>query len=119
MCSEVQKFNPDAGTLSLNTIPKEISDFFNTKINTHFAQDLKKMREHGKYILKGIRSENGGFHIKRPELLTQLIESSEENNLRISNNLLFRQKVLSFHTLSSMYGDFQQLWSQPGISRTL
>ena len=24
------------------------------------------------YAVKGIRSENGGFHIKRPELLTQL-----------------------------------------------
>lgn len=83
VCDEVQKFNPDAGTLSLNTIPKEISESFNTKINTHFAQDLKKLREHGKYILKGIRSEIGGFHIKRPELLTQLIESSEENNFVI------------------------------------
>ncbi len=40
-------------------------------------------------------------------------------NPRISNNLFFRQKVLSFRTLSSMYGDFQQLWSQPGISRAL
>ncbi len=40
-------------------------------------------------------------------------------NREYLTTFFFRQKVLSFRTLSSMYGDFQHLWSQPGISRAL
>jgi len=64
---EVQSFNPDAGTLSLLTISKEIRDSLDTKKNPHFGHDLKKLNERGKYIIDGIRSEIGGFHVKRPE----------------------------------------------------
>ncbi len=46
-------------------------------------------------------------------------EETMKKVLRISNNPFSQQKVLSFRTLTLMYGDFQQLWSQPGISRTL
>jgi energy-coupling factor transporter ATP-binding protein EcfA2 len=80
---EVQSFNPDAGTISLLTISKEIRDSLDTKKNPHFAHDLKKLNERGKYIIEGIRSEIGGFHVKRPELLAQLIENSAENKFVI------------------------------------
>ncbi len=80
---EVQSFNPDAGTLSPLTISKEIRDSLDTKKNPYFAHDLKKLNERGKYIIDGIRSEIGGFHVKRPELLTQLIENSAENKFVI------------------------------------
>jgi len=79
LVGEVQSFNPDAGTLSLETISKEISNSFNPKKNPHFAQDIKKLNEHGKIILDGIRSRIGEFHIERKELFAKLIESSEEN----------------------------------------
>ncbi|MDD1685755.1 hypothetical protein [Methanoregula sp.] len=80
---EVQSFNPDAGTLSPLTISKEIRDSLDTKKNPHFAHDLKKLNERSKYIVEGIRSEIGGFHVKRPELLAQLIENSAENKFVI------------------------------------
>jgi energy-coupling factor transporter ATP-binding protein EcfA2 len=80
---EVQSFNPDAGTLSPLSISKEIRDSLDMEKNPHFAHDLKKLNDRGKYIIDGIRSEIGGFHVKRPELLAQLIESSAENKFVI------------------------------------
>ena len=80
---EVQSFDPDAGTVSLFTISKEIRDSIDTKKNPHFAHDLKKLNERSKYIIDGIQLEIGGFHVKRPELLAQLIETSAENKFVI------------------------------------
>lgn len=75
---EVQSFNPDAGTLSFETISEEIRESFNPMKNPHLAHDIKKLHEHGKIILDGIRSDIGKVHIERKELFDQLIKCSEE-----------------------------------------
>ncbi len=66
-----------------------------------------------------LKSKSGGGYNYEHKVGAYFLSYLFTNKWRISNNLFFRQKVLSFRTLSSMYGDFQQLWSQPGISRAL
>jgi len=74
---EVQTFNPDAGTLSLETISEEIRNSFDTKNNPHWVSDIKKLQDHGKYIIDGIRSDIGGVTIERRDLFKRLIDVSE------------------------------------------
>lgn len=74
--NKVQFFDQDSGTISLETLPEEIRNSFNTKRNPHWDSDIKKLRDHGKYIIDGIRSNIGGVHIKRPNLFDHLIEIS-------------------------------------------
>ncbi len=79
----VQTFDQNIGTLTLENIPEGIRNSFDTKKNPHLALDLKKLKDHGKFILDGIRSKIGHIHIERTELFGNLIESSEENEFVI------------------------------------
>lgn len=73
----VQSANQNAGTITLETLPGEITNSFGARGNRQWDSDLRKLKEHGEYILDGIRTSIGGVHVKRPELLTRLIEASE------------------------------------------
>lgn len=73
----VQSANQNAGTITLDTLPRDIVSSFDTREGLPWESDLRKLKEHGEYIIGGIRTSIGGVHVKRPELLTQLLEASE------------------------------------------
>lgn len=73
----VQSYNQDAGTISLNNIPDDIRQSFIERQNINWNADIKKLKDHGEYIVKGIRSNIGGVHIKRADYFEQLVETSE------------------------------------------
>lgn len=75
----VQSANQNAGTISPATLPHDISRSFKTREALQWDSDLRKLKEHGEYILGGIRTSIGGVHVKRLELLTQLLEASERS----------------------------------------
>jgi hypothetical protein len=75
----VQMANQNAGTVTLETFPQDIRGSFNTKGSLPWDSDLKKLRQHGEYILDGIRLTIGGVHVKRQGLLAQLLEVSESS----------------------------------------
>lgn len=73
----VQTVNQNAGTLALENVPLEIRSAFNTAKNTRWDLDLKKLKEHGDYIIEGIRSDIGGVHIDRLEYFEKILEVAE------------------------------------------
>lgn len=60
-----------------------MSRFFDKTYNSRCITDIKKLKEHGEYILNGIQSEIAGIHIRRTEYLGQLIEYTESSKLVI------------------------------------
>lgn len=79
----VQYANQNSGTLSMANIPIEVSSLFNTKDNSQIAKDIKKLKEHGNYIIEGIHSDIGGINIRRSEYFGQLLECIDTSKLII------------------------------------
>lgn len=75
--SAIQSANLTAGTIAPETLPEEIRAAFDTVGNDAWVADVKKLRDHGRYILDGIKTTVGGVHIKLPEMFAQLLERSE------------------------------------------
>lgn len=73
----VQSANQNAGTITLDTLPREIVNSFGAREDRQWDSDLRKLKEHGEYIIGGIRTSIGGVHVKRTELLTRLLEVTE------------------------------------------
>ena len=73
----VQLCNQNAGTINLDTLPEDIVRPFGTRNNPHWTSDVNKLKDHGNYIIDGIRSNIGGVHINRPGSFEQLLEISE------------------------------------------
>jgi hypothetical protein len=73
----VQTANQNAGTITHETLPIEIINSFRAREDLQWDTDLRKLRDHGEYILGGIRTSIGEVHVKRPDLLTRLLEVSE------------------------------------------
>lgn len=78
LVNEIKFINQNAGTFSLATLSIGILQSFDKRTHSHWASDLRKLQEHGDYILNNIRSSIGGAHIKRSDLFAKLLESSEE-----------------------------------------
>lgn len=76
----VQFANQNAGTLSLETLPEDIRNAFNTVTSSVWSADVKKLKEHGDFILEGIRTTIGGIHIKQPEKFYELLNLAETSN---------------------------------------
>jgi len=77
--SEIQAFDPDAGTVSLNTLSLGIRSLFNTKKNPSLFVDVKRLDDHSNRIIGDIKREIGGVRIARPELFSRLIEECEQS----------------------------------------
>jgi hypothetical protein len=73
----VQSAAQNAGTIIPETLPREIVGSFVARDDLLWDSDLRKIKAHGEYIVGGIRMSIGGVHVKRPQLLTQLLEISE------------------------------------------
>lgn len=75
---ETQSFNQNAGTISIETISEALRSSFELRKNTQWSSDFRKLKDHGKYIVEGIRSDIGGTRIKRTDLIAQLIDICED-----------------------------------------
>jgi hypothetical protein len=75
----VQSANQDAGTVTRATLPRDVSGSFDTREGLNWDADLRRLREHGEYVIAGIRTSIGGVHVRRPDLLTQLLEEGENS----------------------------------------
>lgn len=75
----VQVANQNAGTLTLtlDTLPHEIRAAFSTRAGLCWDSDLIRLKEHGQYIIDGIRTSIGGVHVKRQDVFAKLLEAGE------------------------------------------
>jgi len=73
----VQSCNQNAGTVIVSNIPNDIKEPFKERLNLAWDVDVKKLKDHGAYIINGIRSDIGGVYIKRTDCFEQLVELSE------------------------------------------
>ena len=80
----VQSANQSAGTITLETVPLEIRQAFNPR-SSQWDLDLRKLRDHGEYIVNGIRTSIGGVHVARPELFAKLLDASERSSFVFIN----------------------------------
>ncbi|MBW4685631.1 MAG: ATP-binding protein [Komarekiella atlantica HA4396-MV6] len=76
----VQTANQNAGTLTLKTLPEDIRNAFNTVNSSSWSSDVNKLKEHGNYILGGIRTTVGGIHIKQSDTFAQLLSFIETSS---------------------------------------
>jgi hypothetical protein len=80
----VQSANQAAGTVTLETLPREIREAFDPR-RSQWDSDLRKLKDHGDYIVSGIRTLIGGVHVRRPELFAKLLDASERSTFVLIN----------------------------------
>lgn len=80
----VQSANQNAGTITLETLPREIREAFDPR-RSQWDSDLRKLKDHGDYIINGIRTSIGGVHVTRPELFAKLLAASERSSFVLIN----------------------------------
>jgi len=76
----VQVANQNAGTITLETLPEDIRTAFSTVSLSSWSSDITKFKEHGNYILDGIRTTVGGVHIKQPDVFSELLSLTESSS---------------------------------------
>ncbi|AFY93168.1 ATP-binding protein [Chamaesiphon minutus] len=76
----VQISNQNAGTIALETLPEDIRTKFSTAIFSSWLSDLNKLRDHGNFILGGIRTTIGRTHIKQSEAFDRLLDLAETSS---------------------------------------
>jgi ABC-type cobalamin/Fe3+-siderophores transport system ATPase subunit len=76
----VQVANQNAGTITLETLPKDIRTAFSTVSLPSWSSDIAKLKEHGNYILGGIRTTVGGVHIEQPDVFSELLSLTETSS---------------------------------------
>jgi hypothetical protein len=68
----------------LETLPREIREAFDPR-QSQWDSDLRKLKDHGEYIVSGIRTSIGGIHVTRPELFAKLVDASERSKFVLIN----------------------------------
>jgi len=76
----VQTANQNAGTITLENLPEDIRTAFSTVSSSSWSSDVSKLRQHGDYILGGIRTSIGGIHIKQSDTFAQLLNLTETSS---------------------------------------
>ncbi|MGI8502157.1 MAG: hypothetical protein ACR2LR_13630 [Hassallia sp.] len=76
----VQTANQNAGTITLETLPEDIQTAFSTVSSSSLSSDITKLKEHGNYILGGIRTTVGGVHIEQPDVFSELLSLTETSS---------------------------------------
>jgi hypothetical protein len=76
----VQMANQNAGTLALETLPEDLRNVFSTVTSSVWLTDVKKLKDHGNFILDGIRTTVGGIHIKQSDKFDELLDLTETSN---------------------------------------
>ena len=76
----VQTANQNAGTITLETLPKDIRTAFSTVDSSSWSSDVNKLKEHGEFIIDGIRTTVGEVHVKQSESIAQLFDLTESSS---------------------------------------
>ena len=72
----VQTANQNAGTITSDTLPEEIRAAFNPSVYSGWLSDINRLKEHGSYILSGIKNTVGDVHIAHSEFIDQLFDNN-------------------------------------------
>ena len=73
----IQTANQNAGTITLETLPERIRTAFNPNAYSGWSSDINRLKEHGDYILNGIKTTVGDVHIDQSEYVSQLLDLTE------------------------------------------
>lgn len=76
----VQISNQNAGTITLETLPEDIRTAFNTVSSSSWSSDINKFKEHGNYILGGIRTTVGEVHVEQTDVFSELLNLTETSS---------------------------------------
>lgn len=76
----VQTFNQDAGTLTLENLPEDLRTAFSTVDSSGLSADVHRLKEHGKYILFGIRTTVGKVHVRQSESIAKLLDLADSSS---------------------------------------
>ena len=76
----VQIANQNAGTITLETLPNDVRVAFSTVASSSLSSDVHRLREHGNYILGGIKTTVGEVHVNQSELIAQLFNLTESSS---------------------------------------
>ena len=76
----VQTANQNAGTITLETLPEEIRAAFRPNVSSSWSSDVDRLKEHGDYILHGIKTTVGGVHVDQSETIAQLFDLTESSD---------------------------------------
>ena len=76
----LQNAGQNAGTITSQTLPKDIVDIFAATDSSDWSADVARLKEHGSYILEGIRTTVGDVHVEQKDVLTQLLDMTEWSN---------------------------------------
>ena len=76
----VQTANQNAGTITSDTLPEEIRAAFSSSVYYDWLSDINRLKEHGNYILSGIKTTVGDVHIAQSEFIDQLFDITESSN---------------------------------------
>jgi len=77
----VQEFNQNAGVLTHENVPKDVSSLFQAQSSVDLDHDFLKLKERSSHIYGGISNTINGFHIDRDEELAKISESFDDSNL--------------------------------------
>ncbi len=76
----MQNANQNAGTITLETLPEDVVSAFATADSSAWSADVARLKEHGSYILEGIRTTVGDVHVEQKDVLAQLLDMTELSN---------------------------------------
>jgi len=62
-----QDFNQNAGTLTANNLPVDLTSLFKASVCKSLSGDIEKFRERSNHIYLGISNSIGGIHVSRHE----------------------------------------------------
>ncbi|MDN7245574.1 ATP-binding protein [Planococcus shenhongbingii] len=131
----VQSVNQNAGTITLENIPKEIKADFGFSWTENISRDMKKLKDHSDYIIGSINTTIGGVRINRDNLLEELIEMSESYKFilltgergsgkssilkEFSNTMKERVPIFSFRAEDFEGTHIDKMLSSMGLNSTL
>ena len=76
----VQTANQNAGTITVETLPEEIRAAFRPNASSSWSADVNRLKEHGDYILHGIKTTVGDVHVDQSESIAQLFDLTESSD---------------------------------------
>lgn len=73
-----QEFNQNAGTITVDNIPPDLSALFQVRVSRSLEADIDKLKERSHHICLGISNTIRGSHITRDEVVEEIRASYEE-----------------------------------------
>jgi len=106
----LQNANQNAGTITLETLPKDVVDIFAAADSSDWSADVARLNEHGNYILEGIRTTVGDAHVEQKDLFAQLLDMTELSNFVFVTGERGAGKSSLIREFSSYIGEYAPLF---------